>query len=202
MRAALALEPFYTLLVLVPLFAILLAASITDLHARKIYNKLTYPAFLVGFVVHAIAFGFASMGWALGMSALVFILGLMMMPLGWIKAGDTKLFMVVTSFLGASGLFAIGFYSVLVAAVGGIIVQAVSGRLLKMCRRLWKMLKGIAYSTALRDRSLMHQMDDDKSTYIPFAPAIFVGAILTYTDIVYGLPGLMVTYFSKLGIAF
>lgn len=200
MRAALALEPFYTILILGPLFAVLLAASVTDLHTRKIYNKLTYPAFLVGLVLHGVAFGPLSMAMAFGVSVLVFIVGLLMMPLGWIKAGDTKLFMVVSAFLGASGLFAIGFYSVLVGALAGILVQLFSGRLLKMFRRLWKMIKGVAYSTALRDRSLMHKLDDDKSTYIPFAPAIFMGGVLTYTDIVYGLPGLMVHYFSRLGI--
>lgn len=202
MRAVLALDPVYMIVVLLPLFAVLLAASITDLHSRKIYNKLTYPSFLLGLVMHTIAFGIVSTGWALGGAVVVFVAGLLIMPLGWFKAGDTKLFMVVTAFLGLRGLMAVGFYSVLVGAIAGICVQAFSGRLLFMLKRLWKMLKGLLYSVAYKDRNLMYTIDaEDKSTYIPFAPAIFMGALLAYTDLAYGLPGLMVYYFKKVGIA-
>lgn len=201
MKPILALETWKVLLLLIPLGVTLLIASVTDIKSRKIYNKVTYPMFVVGLILHTITMGFAGLGDGFLAALLTFVIGLFVMPFAWIKPGDFKLFMVVAAFLGMRGLAEVAFYAVFVGGVIGVIQSLVTGRLLKVIKRIWLVIKRAFLRLFYSTSNFKIALEEEGNTYTPFAPAIAIGAILVYTDHVYSIPGWMVYYFTRLGYA-
>lgn len=201
MKPILALETWKVLLLLIPLGVTLLIASITDIKTRKIYNKLTYPMFLVGLVLHTITMGFAGLGDGFLAALLTFVIGLFVMPFGWIKPGDFKLFMVVAAFLGMRGLTEVVFYSVFVGGAIGILHSLFTGKLVKVFKRIWLVIKRAFLRIFYSTENFKVVLDEEENTYTPYAPAIMFATIFVYTDHVYGLPGWMIYYFTKIGYA-
>ena len=106
------------------------------------------------------------------------------------------------AFLGAQALLEIFFYSVIVGAIMGILMVIATGRLRLMLSNMWSIVKGMVLMIFYRTKNFSFTPDDSKASYIPFAVAIFFGALLTITDHLYGQPGIMIAYFSKLGEVF
>lgn len=110
--------------IVVPLLlgSILLLAAVSDLRRRRIPNRLTYPAMLLGLLVHLADRGLD--GALFGLGGLFAGLGILAIPylLGGMGAGDVKLMAAVGAFTGAAGAF----YSFLYTALaGGIYAAAV-----------------------------------------------------------------------------
>jgi prepilin peptidase CpaA len=97
------------------LSSILLLAALSDLRRRKIPNRLTYPAMLIGLLLHLADRGVD--GALFGLGGLFAGLGLLIVPylLGGMGAGDVKLLAAVGAFTGAAGAF----YSFLYTALAG-----------------------------------------------------------------------------------
>lgn len=184
------LEPVRQAVVLLPLAIVLLTSAYTDYRDRKVYNKVTYPAFFVGLICHTIALGLDGLLAGFIAAAVTFVLGLLLLAVRVIGAGDIKLLIVVGAFLGGQGLGEVTFYSVIVGAVGGLIAAAFNGYLVEMFQRLGRFLRGIYRMLLYRDKIMMEKMERDERSWIPFAIAILFGGILTWTDAVYGWPEL------------
>jgi len=199
MKPFLLLTLWKSLLVLIPLGVTLLIAAMTDFKSRKVYNKLTYPMFIVGLILHTIAIGWAGLGDGLLAALLVFIIGIATMPLGWIKAGDIKLLMVVAAFLGMRGVAEVFFYSAFVGAALGILMSLATGRMLKVLKRIWFMLRNFFLRLVTSSKNFSVKLDEAENTYIPFAIAIFIGSALVATEHLYAWPGWMTYYFDKMG---
>lgn len=199
MKQFLALELWKTLLILIPLGITLLIAAVTDFRERKVFNKLTYPMFVVGLILHAVVMGFQGLGDGLLASLLIFIIGLATMPLGWMKAGDIKLLMVVAAFLGMRGVGEVFFYSAFVGGALGLVVALVSGRLLKVLKRIWLVIKNFFLRVVTSSKNFSVKLDEKENTYLPYAIAIFIGAGLVLVEHIYKWPGWMTYYFDKMG---
>lgn len=184
------LEPLRQAVVLLPLAIVLLASAFTDYRDRKVYNNVTYPAFFIGLICHAIALGLDGFLDGLGAAALAFVLGLFMLAVRVIGGGDIKLLIVVGAFLGLQGLAEVSFYSVIVGAIGGLIVALFNGYLIDMMKRLWRFLRGLVRTFVYRSSVMAEKLEKDERSWIPFAIAIFFGGLFTWTDAVYQWPAL------------
>lgn len=184
------LDPVRQALVLLPLAALLVVCAYTDWRERKVFNKVTYPSFFVGLAVHAIALGWGGLLDGFLAAAIAFGIGLVLLVTGLVGGGDIKLLIVVGAFLGTGGLAEVTFYSVLAGAVGGLVAALFNGYLLEMLRRMGRWFRGLYRSAVYRTGVLYEKLERDERSWIPFAIAILVGGVLTWTDAFFDWPGL------------
>ena len=185
-----ALEPGRQAIVLLPLAIVLLWCAYTDYRERKVFNKITYPSVFIGLAVHAIALGVDGLLDGLLAAGVTLVIGLFLLAIRVIGAGDIKLLIVVGAFLGPQGLGEVTFYSVLAGAIGGLVASAFNGYLVEMFKSLGRFFRGIYRFILYKDAIMLEKLSRDERSWIPFAIAILVGGILTWTDAVYKWPQL------------
>lgn len=167
---------------LVPLGAVLVAAAVMDWRERKIYNWLTYPAFGVGLVMHTVTFGFNGLLAGFLTALVVVVIGMIILPFGWLGGGDIKLLAVIGAWLGPGPLYEVFFYAVFSGFVMGICVALVNGYLWTMTKRIGRFLKSLFLSAVSRT-NLTQEVETDERAYLPFAIPILVGAVFATTDV-------------------
>lgn len=199
MKEILQLELWRQLLIFVPLGITLLICAGTDARGRKIYNKVTYPAFLLGLLAHTIALGFSGLTSGLIAAFGTFAIGLLVMAIGVMRAGDIKLFMVVAAFLGSAATFQVFFYAIFAGAAMGVLISLFNGFFLELVKRTWALIRGWFQVLLYRTAALKPELEHDERFWLPFGISIFAGGILTLTDHIYGTPGLFSLYFKELG---
>ncbi|MEZ4458747.1 MAG: A24 family peptidase [bacterium] len=193
------LEPWAQWLILVPLSGLLLYSAWTDWKVRKVYNKVTYPAMVVGLALHLIVQGLPGLGdGAIGF-VLAFVIGLVMMPFGWIGGGDVKLLMAVGAALGVQALGEITFYSVWIGAILGLVMAIANGYLIEMLKKMGRYIRGWYRLIIYKQAVLKESLEKDERNKVPYAIAILGGAILTYTDAVYQWPQFWDWYTTGIG---
>jgi prepilin peptidase CpaA len=191
MKAIVALELWKQLVILVPLGAMLVASTYTDLKERKVYNKVTYSAFGVGLLAHTIAFGPMGFVWALVAAIATFIVCLVFfifIPAGGFGGGDLKLLTATAAFVGGQGILAISWYSVLAGAALGLVMAIYTGYLWDMLKNMFRFLRGIYRLVVYRTRNLAEKMEVDDRSRVPYAAAVLAGAVLAYSEEAFGWP--------------
>lgn len=178
------------LLLLVPLGAVLTVAAVTDWRHRKVYNWLTYPAIVGGLLLHTVVFGLGGLGTGLVTAAIVLIVGLLILPMGWLGGGDIKLLVAVGATVGPGALFEIFFYSVAVGFVIGVCRSIVNGYLWELLGRIGRFLQSLFLTVTTRT-NLTTRMETDERAYIPFAVPILFGIVLAATDVYLQWPMLL-----------
>ena len=165
-----------TLAVDVLLAGALLHAVVTDLRARRISNRTTYPAMLAGLAANT-AFG----GWeglsASGMGLLVG-LGIMLIPfvMGAMGAGDVKLMAAIGALKGPHFVLTVAVYAALAGGLLAIFYLLRERRVGATLRYL-----SIGWVSALGSKGA-------KAGSIPYAPAIAAGAFLALLPWTTSLP--------------
>lgn len=193
------LESWAQWLILIPLAGVLLHSAWTDWKVRKVYNKVTYPAMVVGLALHLIVGGLPGLAdGALGL-VLAFVIGLAMLPFGWIGGGDVKLLMAAGAALGVQALGEITFYSVWVGALLGLGMAIANGYFFEMLKRMGRYVRGWFRVLVYRQAMLKQDLEKDERNKVPYAIAILGGAVLTYTDAAYQWPQFWDWYTTSLG---
>ena len=148
------------------LVAGLLYAVFTDLRARRISNRLTYPAMLIGLIANTAldgwsGLGHSTLGWAAG-------LGIMIVPflLRAMGAGDVKLMAAIGAVKGPEFVLMAALYA---CVTGGILAIYY---LIKE-RRVSNTFRYMAYGWlwALKGNG-------PTAGSVPYAPAIAAGVVL------------------------
>lgn len=124
--------PLHSLVLIVCLSIITAVAAVIDLRTRKIPNKLTLPAFILGLVFQLVFHPYATtIGGSLFDSALAFALGFGTLFILWMigggGAGDAKLMGALSVWLGFRMTIAVLILSTLFAAVGTLAVTIYQG---------------------------------------------------------------------------
>ncbi len=187
------------LLVLIPVAVVLCIAAYTDFKERKVFNKHTYPLVIIGLVTHTIALGWPGLLDGFGSVFVALVIGIMLLPFGWIGGGDIKLLMGIGASLGWVGLIEVTFYSIWVGAAMGLVMAIAQGYLWDMLKRIGRYLRGIFRMLIYRTSMVKEEMERDERAKVPFAIAVLGGAIMTYTDAVYRWPEFWDWYIGMLG---
>lgn len=118
--------------------SVALCAAITDTRSRRIPNRLTYPAMLVGLLLQGLMHGWEGVLLSLGGSVLfggVFMLFYLVRAMG---AGDVKLALALGCIVGLSAAWHVMFATALAGGLLAIIFMVFSGRVVQTLRNtLW-----------------------------------------------------------------
>lgn len=154
-------------------FVLIGICGVTDVQAGKIYNKVTYPAMLVGFAWNALVPDAVGIKSSLqGFAVAAVLLGVLTI-LGGMGGGDAKLLAAIGAMKGYPFILDVLFYSFLLGGAFAIAVAIWQKRLWATLRRVGHMLFA---ATVLRVRPV--EDPEAKMSYkIPFGAAICVGTL-------------------------
>lgn len=103
--------------------AVTLIATITDLKWGRIYNKLTFPAMMLGWVLNALLFGAEG----LGNSLLATFIGIMLYfpagAIGFVGMGDVKIMGAIGSICGTNFVISVFLYASALGLPHAILIQ-------------------------------------------------------------------------------
>jgi prepilin peptidase CpaA len=158
--------------------AVVTVASITDLSDRRIPNWLVLPFLVLGLIVAGFSNGFRGLGQSvLGVLAATLVMGVFWF-LGGMGMGDLKLCAAVGAWIGPSQLFV------------ALVLTGLAGGVMALC---WAVAGGFLKETLAGASSLIlgfgrkglrpHEtlvLSNPLSRKMPYAPAIAIGAILSF----------------------
>jgi prepilin peptidase CpaA len=155
------------------LLIVLGMAAVIDLRTYTIPNWLTGPAILVGISLHAFLDQLTGLVFSLEGVALGLAVFLILYVLGWMGAGDVKLFAAVGSFLGPAQTLSA---AVAIALVGGLLALLVLGfhqGWRKTNLWLWSYVRGIGLTRSAQSLAPVQ----GTAPKVPYAVAICLGTI-------------------------
>jgi prepilin peptidase CpaA len=154
-----------------PTVVLVVAATVTDLHSRRIPNRLVLPFLVLGVAASAIAHGWSGLGQSLlGVLLAIVAFGLFCF-LGGMGAGDVKLCAAVGAWIGPGQLLVA---LVMTCLIGGVMALgwAIAGGFLK------EVLLGAAGLVFGRRKGLT--LANPAARKMPYAPAIALGTIFSF----------------------
>ncbi len=156
------------------LFSILIISFITDISKRKIYNAVTFPAILLGFLYHLFLDGwngllFSIAGFLVGVSLL-----LIPFLLGGMGAGDVKLLAAIGAMKGTLFVFNAFLYTAVIGGVMGLF-------LLIYKKGIRGVFQKLLYATVLihSNAGSLKSMDKTDLSF-PYGVAIVLGGFVAY----------------------
>ncbi len=153
------------------LYGVMILCAASDLATGKIYNQLTYPAAIFGFVLALVSGGIHELGWHMAGFSIGFIPFFVLFLLKGMGGGDVKLMAAAGAIMGYPLIVAGLFHTVLVGGVVAVSVMLWKGVLWRGVRNaLWTM---ITWALPVQTRRL----DPANSQKIPFGIAIALGCI-------------------------
>jgi len=169
---------------MIPLLDLVLVSSISlsiffDIKERRIPNWITIPGILIGLALNSV-FSLAHLLQSfLGLAAGI---GIMIVPfaLGWLGAGDVKLFGLMGALLGVRWIPRVFFYTGVIG--GGLALFTICARGLDhgSFRQLWLDVKIAMMSHGRVMPKAVHQRVQERKKSVPWAVAIGLGACAAY----------------------
>lgn len=156
------------------LTAILLISGITDILKNKVYNAVTFPGILMGFVLNFYFLSWSGLLDSLFGFLICAVLFFLLYLWGGFGAGDAKLMMAVGAIAGTRYLFDLIVFS---AVTGGIMAQVViirNGVFKKTWKNVLRFFLFLIPFLHLKSEPL----EKKNSFYIPYAYSISMGIFL------------------------
>jgi len=161
---------------ILPLLAILLIASWTDIRRHRIPNLASLGGALLGLGLNALLFGldgFLGGLYGLGLGLLIF---LPFYALGGMGAGDVKLLAAVGAFVGPIPVLLAGALSLVVSIPLGLVYAAARSGFKLDLGRYWLMIK--TFCRTLKVHYIPPPPGDVMATRFPYALAILAGTVI------------------------
>lgn len=173
-----ALEPVVDLLNVIFLL-FLVVCGYTDTFHRKIYNKVTYPAMLLGIVGNTIATGWHGLQTSLFGLVLGFGLFFLAWMFGGMGGGDVKLMGAIGALQGYPFVMYAMSFGVLVGFLGSLWVIVQHGRL---WRSLWNVVRTVVLFLLSRvvPTVTVPQLNPRDSVKIPFGYGLCLGTLVAW----------------------
>jgi len=156
--------------------AVLLVAAVSDFRTRKIPNRLTFPAVVVGIIYHTCTGGWKGFLFIVGGVVVGLALLMTFYLLGGMGAGDVKLMGAVGGFLGPKGVFAAFLATSLIGGVYAIILLALQGEIPDIIRRYGLMLKVFFFTHRM---AYIPPARKDERPALRYGLAIALGTLLS-----------------------
>ena len=176
------MTPPLTLLPLLLLCALLAAAVVHDVRARRIPNAVVFPGMLAALALHALlpagAGLFGAQPGGLGLASALGGLGLglaVLMPLYVLRlmgAGDVKLLAMVGAFVGAGQILAVGLCTLMAGGVLALVFAAWQRKLRALVGNAGRMALHGGLSALAGDLNGFVAAPDAASGRLPYAIAI------------------------------
>lgn len=167
------------LLLLVPMLAMLVVASVIDVRSRRIPNWLTASIALTGLMQaalngHPVSLTGSMLGLLAGLG-----LNIPLFALQIRGGGDVKLFAAVGAWLGPMAIFQVFIVSTIVAAIAALIQAGASGKLVALLRNTGVLAVSLAHP---RQLGIQHVTREDGSfrsvgRHVPYAVPIIVATL-------------------------
>ena len=157
--------------------AVTLIAAFFDLKIRRIPNWLVVVGACLGVVINGLA-GVTQLFQSIAGSVVAIVVLLLPFALGWIGAGDVKLFGAIGALLGLKWLPRVFFYSALASGLiaVGYLISSLSGRV--RFKHLWLDVKLTLLSMGQVIPEPIHKRAHGGS--VPWGVAFSVGTIIAY----------------------
>jgi prepilin peptidase CpaA len=164
----------------------LLVATYTDLRDGKIYNKLTFPCMIIGFLLNTLFSGFAG-SWqsisGVGVAVLI-ALGLALCLGPALGGGDVKLIAVIGALRGPQFVLWTALFTALAGGVL-VLVPLLRGRILGYT--LHNLFYNLYRKCVLRES--VDVAEGSRGGKQPFSVAILAGALLAFLWLALRVPG-------------
>lgn len=162
---------------LIPVAAVVvtLIAAITDGRGRRIPNRLTYPAIIVGLVLQSVAYGWHGLLAGLLGGLLFGGIFLMFHLLRAMGAGDVKLATALGCILGPNDSWQVLFTTALAGGVLAIFVMIFTGRVIHTLRSTLGVV-GFHASHGLRIHPVVN-LDNPSAARMPYGLAFAAGTL-------------------------
>lgn len=151
-----------------------LVAAYTDIRWGKIYNWLTLPAIVLGWVLNFAFDGLPGLGTSLAGFALAFGIGFVLFNLKALTGGDVKLIAAIGALMGVKFAVAMLLYTGLAGGVLGFWWSARHGSLKATAGRFRQMVRVLVVPGMVLEKPL-HESD---SPPMPYGLAIAAGTLL------------------------
>jgi len=164
----------------VALYGLIGTCAITDILHGKIYNRITYPAVLVGDLL-AVLSGVVVLKASIVGLLVGFILYFLVFMMGGFGGGDVKLMTAIGALMGYPFVIYASFYSALVGGMISLGVIIWKGRFLKTLRNIFAVLFSYPLSLLFPGVEPV-SLSPENSTRIPFGFAICLGTLWTVLE--------------------
>ena len=154
--------------------AVAATASFSDLKTRKIPNKLTFSAMLLGLVLNLVFFGLKGLAGSF-LGILMGFAAFILFAIGALKAGDVKLYMAIGALTG----WRFCGYTIVYSIIAGGAAAFVFMILRKSGRTALKNLKNYFLNMFYSRRFYMYQ-PQEATSYFSFGCCILAGLIIAW----------------------
>ncbi len=155
---------------------LLTIAVVTDLRERRIPNKLTVPALIVGLVLGGLLEG-GFPGTALTGAAAALLATLPICAMGALGAGDAKLLTAVGAFVGPGGLLSVMVYGAIAGGIVALVSVIRRGAMLDFLRSFGNLL---LFGMTFGAKGRLINLNSPGAHTVPYGIAIAAGAVLTW----------------------
>ena len=158
--------------------AFVVVAAVIDVRTQRIPNWLSLPCLVAGLGFSGMTHGWSGLGLSLlGLLTAALVFGIFCY-LGGMGMGDVKLFAAVGAWLGPAQTFAALLYTGVAGGIIAICWSLAGGFLVQSVRGTAALISGFARRGLQPHETIV--LDNPMTRRIPYAPAIAIGAILSF----------------------
>ncbi len=167
------------------LYIVIAVCAITDVMYGKIFNRITYPAIMLGLIIN-LFLGMGSFQSSVIGMLVAFVLFLIVFMIGGLGGGDVKLMTAIGAIKGYPFVMYAAFYSALVGGLMSIGIMIWRGRFIRGMRNIFRVLFSYIFSFVFPGIKPL-SLNPEESEKIPFGFAICLGTLWAVLEFMFNI---------------